>query len=179
MTDYKLICPKCRHVMVVSSDLLGQTIQCESCQQLITLPFQNLEVLSPVSVTFTPDHLTERSDVANSRATPILTILFVVVCLLHVLFSAEGVFYPWNWQNPKLVIANMVGYALPGILLSIVVILPFLHLTLPKPRPRLPRLKHLVWAVFLGFGIRLVAQLVEPFEFKSNEVTPIFWTVAK
>lgn len=81
-------------------------------------------------------------------------------CLLHILFSAEGIFYPWNWTRPITVIAIMIGYATPGILFSIIGIVPFFHYTLPKPRPKLPKMKHVVWSVYVGFAIRILMHFI-------------------
>ena len=81
-------------------------------------------------------------------------------CLLHILFSAEGIFYRWNWNYPVTVISVMIAYAIPGILISIICIVPFFHYFLPKPRPKLPRMKHVVWSIYIGFGIRLFSHFI-------------------
>lgn len=90
----------------------------------------------------------------------ILWTLLVVGCLLHVLFSAEGIFHPHNWDYPFTICSMMVAYAAPGILVSIAFIPPFIRYFLTKPKPKAYKMEHVVLSVYLGFAIRMLLHRV-------------------
>lgn len=83
--------------------------------------------------------------------------------ILHTAFSAEGVFtpsgmrFPWRAQRPDLLLAGMIGYTIPGILVSVLVFTPFFHRSLSKPRPWLPSIRHVTYAVYVGLVVRILA----------------------
>lgn len=152
MNNLKFECPHCNQSLEVSGDVMGTTISCPSCQEAITLPRPSQAKQVPLSKT-TSDKAALPHVQGLSKAA--LWSLLAVGCLLHVLFSAEGVFHPWNWDHPIAVFGIMVGYATPGILVSIMGIVPFFHYSLPKPRPKLPKMEHVVWSVYVGFALRM------------------------
>lgn len=77
--------------------------------------------------------------------------------LLHVIFCAEGIFYPYNWkQFPVSCFASMLGYSLAGILASIVVIYPFVHYIF-KNKSILSKLN---LAIYIGLVIRISSYFI-------------------
>ena len=89
-----------------------------------------------------------------------LWFLFALGCLLHILFSAEGIFYGWNWNHPVYIFSVMTAYATPGIILSIIVFAPILHKISSKPHPQFHILKCVIGAVYAGFAFRVLFVLM-------------------
>ncbi len=102
--------------------------------------------------------MNEKQTKGLSKAT--LWSFLAVGCLLHVLFSAEGVFHGWSWNNPFFCFSMMVAYAAPGILVSIGFIAPLIRFFLPTPRPKVYKMEHVVLSVYLGFAIRMLGHTV-------------------
>lgn len=153
MNETRLKCPNCGTEIDVMQSEPESTLKCTSCRVWITLPLvQNpKDPELAQSVATSPDKTRTRNP---SKAA--LWMLLLVGFLVHILFSAEGIFYRWNWEHPDLVIANMVGSGTARILGSLVFILPVLHYLSSKPRPKNPKMQHVVWSVYLGFAVSVI-----------------------
>ncbi len=150
MNDLKFECPHCNQSLEAPEDVTATTISCPSCQEAVTLPRPS-PAKQPAKAA--------RPHIQGLPKAALWSIL-AVGCLLHILFSAEGIFHPWNWSRPIVVFGLMVGYATPGILASIMGIVPFFHYSLPKPRPKLPKMEHVVWSVYVGFALRMFSHFL-------------------
>lgn len=103
----------------------------------------------------------ENNVVKKSIAYPFM---LVVGCLFHIVFCAEGVIH-YNWKIvesqpdfysllPK-ILAGTTGYAIPGIVLSILIFVPIGHWIAGYPGKLVFRkLPPYTWAVFIGLGFR-------------------------
>lgn len=90
-----------------------------------------------------------------------IVLVMLIGILLHILFSAEGVFAPYNWSRPFFAIGIMISYAFPGILVSIVIFTPLVHIFHKKPGSKMFNIKNIIISIYLGFIIRLFSYVLD------------------
>jgi hypothetical protein len=90
-----------------------------------------------------------------------LWILLIGGCLLHVLFGGGGIGRGWDWDSPISVFILMTAYALPGVLLSIIFIVPLFWAGRSRQQFTWRNLRWVVWSVYIGFGIRMLSYLLD------------------
>jgi len=155
----KVHCSHCNSPVEIGESLLSPAFRCPVCNNLI-----RLEVKPNVTLPLTPPEKdtpplppTQKGpSTAKADSNRMLWGLLLVACVLHALFSREGIYYPRSWANPLNEFVLMMMYALPGIGLSIVCFVALFWGLTARPRPKRAPLAYYVWAVWLGLLFRLL-----------------------
>ncbi len=159
----KKICKNCEQVIgnLEESYSYQDNIVCKACKMLLEEESQVIEVVeSNVETKIPTAKILPQAGADKGLSKAALWSLLVVGCLLHILFSAEGVFHGWSWDYPFYCFSIMAAYATPGVLVSIAFIPPFIRYFLTKPRPKIYKMEHVVLSVYLGFAIRMLMHRV-------------------
>ncbi|MCD6321856.1 MAG: hypothetical protein J7L77_02405, partial [Clostridiales bacterium] len=88
----------------------------------------------------------------------------IIGCLLHIFFCAEG-YFAFDWlsaiHNHMLIrtCACGFGYAIPGIVLSILVLVPIVHVFFNPFKTVFRVFSPYIWAIYIGLGFRVFSWL--------------------